>query len=337
MLAQEMIEATKEKHLLELNDVIEARERIRDDILHTPLLRIPGLDDALGCQVYLKAECMQITSSFKLRGAMNALRTLSQDERERGVICYSSGNHAQAMAYASKRLGINVKIVMPESVNRAKLALVESHDADIILVDVRKRAETAARLARDEQRTLVHPFATLSVKAGQGTCGLEIVQDLPHVDAVVVPIGGGGLVSGVATAVKAVRPEVRVYGVENMVVPRYTRSLNAGYCHDLTEVGETIADATRGVDTDESNYEIISSKVDDVVTVNDEQIVEALRLVLERGHILAEPSSCMAPAAALSNSLPLRDKEHVVFVLSGGNYDLNAIMQLLIGTSSDFS
>ncbi len=315
--------------MLELSTIREARERIQEYILHTPLIRVPAMDPILGCQVYLKAECTQITASFKLRGAMNALRSLSDEERDRGVVCYSSGNHAQAIAYASKLLGISAKIVMPESVNPAKYALVKQHDPEIVLVDVLKRAETARRLAREEGRTLVHPFAGEAVRAGQGTCGLEIVDDLPDVDAVVVPIGGGGLISGIATAVKGIRPEARVYGMENVVVPRYTNSLKAGYCHNLAELGETIADATRGIDTDQTCFETISALVDEVITVTDEQIVPAIRLVLERGHILAEPSSCMGVAAALSGKLPVSPEDRVVFVLSGGNCDLDAIVKLL--------
>lgn len=317
--------------MIYLQDVREAQKRISPYVLHTPLLRIPALDEYMGCQVYAKLECTQITGSFKLRGAMNCMRMLSDEERARGVVCPSSGNHAQAVAYTARSLGCSAKIVMPDFCNPVKLANTRSYGAEVVLTDVLERENETRRIMEREGRTLVHAFADSRVKAGQGTIGLEIIEDEPGIGAVVVPIGGGGLIGGIAAAVKGLKPDAKVYGIENAVTARYTNCRRLGRLTDLETVGDTIADGTRGNHTDAESWEMIQTLVDEIILAHDEWIRKALRLLLEKGHILAEPSSCMGLAAAMAGTLPAGSGDKVAFVLSGGNCNMELIKEILAG------
>lgn len=315
--------------MIYLQDVQEAQKRISPHILRTPLLRIPALDGALGCQVYAKLECTQITGSFKLRGAMNCMHMLSDKERAKGVVCPSSGNHAQAVAYTARSLGCSAKIVMPDFCNPVKLANTRSYGAEVVLTDVLERENETQRIMEREERTLVHAFADPRVKAGQGTIGLEILEDEPEIDVVVVPIGGGGLISGIAAAVKGMKPGAKVYGIENAVTARYTNCRRLGRQVDLETVGDTIADGTRGNHTDAESWEMIQALVDEIILAHDEWIRKALRLLLEKGRVLAEPSSCMGLAAAMAGALPAAPDDKVAFVLSGGNCNMELIRKIL--------
>lgn len=316
--------------MLKFSDIQEARKRISPYIVRTPLLRVPALDEILGCQVYLKPENLQYTGSFKLRGAMNRLLTLSEEEKSRGVVAASSGNHAQGVAYAAKKLGIDALIVMPSNCNPVKLAGVKSYGAQVILAGTMssERDAKVAEIVETEGRTEVHPYANFHVKAGQGTIGLEVLEDESNLDAVVVSIGGGGMISGIATAVKGLRPGIRVIGMEPSGAPRYSVSREAKEPVYLEKV-DTIADGTRTDHADPGNFEIIERLVDDLVTVSDDQIRAAMKLVVSGGKIVAEPSSVMGVGAAMDRKLSLKPSEKVCFVLSGGNNDLQLLSQVL--------
>lgn len=316
--------------MLKFSDIQEARKRISPYIVRTPLLRVPALDELLGCEVYLKPENLQYTGSFKLRGAMNRLLTLSEEERNHGVVAASSGNHAQGVAYAAKKLGIDALIVMPSNCNPVKLAGVKSYGADVILTGTMssERDAKVTEIVETQGRTEVHPYANFYVKAGQGTIGLEVLEDEPNLDAIVVSIGGGGMISGIATAVKGLRPGIRVIGMEPAGAPRYSISREAKEPVYLDKV-DTIADGTRTDHADPGNFEIIERLVDDLVTVTDDQIRAAMKAIVSSGKIVAEPSSVMGIGAAMDRKLSLKPSEKVCFVLSGGNNDLQLLSQVL--------
>ena len=212
--------------MIEYRDVQAARARIAPHIVRTPLLRVPALDEALGCQVYLKHEGFQAIGAFKIRGALNKALSLSEEELGRGLVCASSGNHAQGVAYAAHKLGAQAVIVMPTNANPVKLAGVKSFGGEVELVGTlsSQREARAEELSRVEGMVNIHPYADPYVAAGQGTIGLEIVADLPDAAAVAVPIGGGGLISGVATAVKGLAPNIRTIGVEPAGAPAMARA-----------------------------------------------------------------------------------------------------------------
>lgn len=308
--------------MLTLQDVQAARSRISPYIVRTPLLRIPALDDALGCQVYLKFEGFQIMGAFKIRGAMNKALSLSPEELGRGLVCASSGNHAQGVACAAQRLGTRAVIVMPTNANPVKLAGVSAFGGQVELVGTlsSQREARAAQLVTEEGMVNIHPYADSYVAAGQGTIGLEILEDLPDVSAVAVPIGGGGLISGVATAVKGLASSVKTIGVEPAGAPRYSKSRAAGRPVELDHV-DTIADGTRTDHANPDNFEMIQARVDDLCTVEDACLEEAMALLLTKAKLTVEPSGALPVAAALAGRLPVNPGDKVAFVLSGGNVD----------------
>lgn len=316
--------------MITYQDVLAAQQRIAPYTAHTPLLRVPALDAALGCQVYLKPENLQITGSFKIRGAANAMLSLTDAQKESGVVCCSSGNHAQGVACAAKLLGLDAVIVMPENANPVKLAGTKSYGAKVLLAGTRssERDAKADELVRQEGRTLIHPYANDYVRAGQGTVAVEILQDEPDIDTIVVPVGGGGLLSGIATAAKAIRPGIRIVGAEPTGAPRYSASREAKKPVWLEQV-ETIADGTRTDHADPDNFEMIERLVDVLVAVTDEDIRAAMKLTVLSAKVVAEPSSSMPVAAALSKKLAVRPDEKVCFVISGGNIDPALLKEVL--------
>lgn len=316
--------------MITFQDVLNAQERISAYIVHTTLLRVPSLDSVLGCKVYLKPENLQITGSFKIRGALNALLCLSDAQKKNGIVCCSSGNHAQGVACAAKILGLDAVIVMPENVNPVKLAGTKSYGATVMLAGTRssERDEKANILVQREGRTLIHPYADDYVKAGQGTIAIEIFQDAPDIDTIVVPVGGGGMLSGIATAAKKIKPSVRVVGTEPSGASRYRVSRTEKKPIWLDNV-DTIADGTRTDHADPDNFEIIERLVDSLVSVTDDDIRAAMKLTLSAAKVLAEPSSSMPIAAALSKKLSVRPNENVCFVISGGNVDPALLKEML--------
>lgn len=316
--------------MITYQDIVASQKRIAPYIVHTPLLRVPAMDAALGCEVYLKPENLQITGSFKIRGATNAMLRLSDAQRKNGVVCCSSGNHAQGVACAARLLGLDAVIVMPDNVNPVKLAGTKSYGATVLLAGIRssERDEKAAELVRKEGRTLIHPYANDDVRAGQGTIALEILGDAPNIDTIVVPVGGGGMLSGIATAAKAIKPGIRIVGAEPAGAPRYGKSRKAHKPVWLDRV-DTIADGTRTDHADPENFETIERLVDTLVAVDDGDIRAAMKLTLSGAKVVAEPSSSMPVAAALFKRLDVRPDEKVCFVVSGGNADPALLKEVL--------
>lgn len=316
--------------MITYQSVLEAKKRIEGHVIRTPLLRIPALDKKLGCKVYLKPENLQYTGSFKLRGASNKLLALTDEERKRGVVCASSGNHAQGVACAANRLGIDAIIVMPTNCNRIKLQGVESFGAKTILVGTKssEREDKAKELVKEEGKTLVPPYDDDYVRAGQGTIGIEILEDEPDMDVIVVPIGGGGLISGVSTAVKAIKPTITVIGAEPKGASRYglSRKENKLVWLDLVN---TIADGTRTDRANKTSFNIIQSLVDELVTATDDSIRIAMKEVVANAKIIAEPSSVLGIAATIENNCRFKSTDKVCFVISGGNNDLELLSQVI--------
>jgi threo-3-hydroxy-L-aspartate ammonia-lyase len=300
-----------------IDDVHAAAARLGGVAHRTPILRSRTLDALVGAPVALKAENLQRAGAFKFRGAFNAVAALRPD----GVCTVSSGNHAQALALAAREHGAKAAILMPKDAPASKRAATEGYGAEVIEFDryADDRDALAHALAAERGLTLVHPYDEPLVMAGQGTVGVELAADVGDLDTVVVPVGGGGLIAGVATAIKALRPGARVVGVEPEAGDDVARSLRAGERLSVA-VPETIADGQQVTSAGERPWEVIRALVDDVVTVSDDEIVAAMRLLFERVKVVAEPSGATALAATLAGRVGLRGGIAGV-VISGGNVD----------------
>ena len=312
--------------MITLSDIREARERVDGVARHTPLERSRTFSEMSGADVHLKLENFQRTGAFKIRGAMNRIATLSAAEREAGVVTASAGNHAQGVALAADRAGVDATVVMPKFAPVSKVKATRGYGASVRLegVDYDEAQSYAHQLEREEGRTYVHAFDDPVVMAGQGTLGLEIVDDCPELDTVVVPIGGGGLISGVAVAIKEQLPDVRVVGVQAEGAASAAESLEAGEVTEIDSV-DTIADgiATRSVG--EQTLDVMSEYVDEVVAVDDREIALTLTLLLERSKTLVEGAGAVALAAVLSEAFAYDEGETIVAALCGGNIDLNRL------------
>ena len=317
--------------MLSLADVEAARDRIDDVVRWTPLEYSHQFSEMTGADVHLKLETFQRTGAFKIRGATNRIATLDEDARDAGVVTASAGNHAQGVALAASRSGVDATIVMPEHAPISKVEATERYGGRTVLhgADYDEAQAKAHEIERDEGRTYVHAFDDEEVMAGQGTIGLEIVDDLPAVDTVVVPIGGGGLISGIATAVKARKPDVRVIGVQAEGAASLPESVRTGHITELDEVN-TIADGIATRKVGERPFEIIRERVDEVVTVDDEQIAVALTYLLERSKTLVEGAGAVPMAALLFDQFDYNEGETVVPALCGGNIDTNQLTTVLV-------
>ncbi len=319
-----------EKNSVHLNDVCEAVERIKPYVVRTPLVRGKTMDDFLGCQTYLKPEMLQVTGAFKMRGAMNKILSLSEEERARGIICSSSGNHGQACALAGKMLGIHVAVVLPDDTPSIKVEKIKEYGGEAILGPrvYKERWEMVSKIQKENGYTVAHGYEDYYVMAGQGTIGLEILEDLPYVDTVVVPVGGGGLISGIATAIKEVNPKIRVVGVQSECCDGYVQSRIAGK-KVVVKCSDTIADGIWCSTPAENPYPIIEKYVDELVSVSDEDIKTALKLVAKEAKLVAEPTSCVGIAAVIGKQLKVKPDEKVCFVLTSGNWDIDMIGDIL--------
>lgn len=313
-----------------LTDILEARERIRAGIVMTPVVPAMALRDRLPCEVHIKLENTQRTGSFKDRGALNRLLDLSEDEKKRGVVTASAGNHAQAVAYHGARLGVPVEVVMPENTPLVKVANTRGFGAGVRFhgATLSDAMIEARRLEKEEQRVLVHAFDDDRVIGGQGTIGLELLEQLPQLTAVIVPIGGGGMISGIATAIKEQRPDVRIFGVEASAAASALASRNAGKVVHI-ETTETIADGIAVKRVGDRTFPIIEKYVDAIVEVDEPQIAGAVHHLLERQKVLAEGAAATPLAALLNGQLPLRENDVAVMVLSGGNIDVNLVGRII--------
>jgi threo-3-hydroxy-L-aspartate ammonia-lyase len=307
--------------LVSLADIERAAERLAGVAFHTPLVPFPSTDPAL----LIKAESLQPIGAFKLRGAYATISALPEERRARGVVTHSSGNHAQAVAYTARALGVPVVLVIPHTTPGVKVDACIRLGAEIVYVEstMEARVGTAEKLAEAHGFTLVPPFDDARIIAGQGTVGLEIVRDRLDAEVVLVPVGGGGLISGVATAVKSLRPEVKVVGVEPELAADARASFRAGrpVAWAPEETGRTIADALRAQRLGDLTFAHISEYVDDIVTVGEEEIRRTMRRLARETRLTAEPGGAVATAAYLFRRHELPPARTYVSVLSGGNVD----------------
>jgi threonine dehydratase len=316
--------------MIGLHDVRAAAQRIAGAVHRTPVLTSRTLDAAVGAQVWLKAENLQRGGAFKLRGATNRIEGRSADERDRGVCAVSSGNHAQAVAIAARRAGLAATIVMPEDAPAAKLAATRGYGAEVVTYDRygEDREALVRALAAERGLTLVHPYDDELVMAGQGTAALELLEDVPDLDLLLVPVGGGGLVAGCATAATALRPGIRVVGVEPEASDDHQRSLAAGERVQVPQ-GRTIADGQQAVIPGELTFAVNRRLLDRVVTVTDAEIVAAMAFLVDRVKTVTEPSGASALAALLAGHVDDAAGRRVGVILSGGNVGAARLGQLL--------
>ncbi|MFO0666331.1 MAG: threonine ammonia-lyase [Polyangiaceae bacterium] len=298
-------------------------------VLATPCSFSEALSQQIGGRVYLKLENLQRTGSFKERGAANKLALLTDEERKRGVICASAGNHAQGVAAQASQLGIAATIVMPERSPLNKVQRTKSFGVRVVLhgQNYDEAYEEAMRIRAQEGQVFVHPFDDDAIIAGQGTLGLEILEQVPDVEAVVVAIGGGGLAAGIGVAIKDVRPDVRVFGVQTAALPSMIAARAAG-APVLVPAAHTLAEGIGVRRAGARTFELVSKYVDDIVTVDDEEIAEAILVLLEREKTVAEGAGAAPIAAILKDRLPLRGKT-VVGVLCGGNIDVTVLSRII--------
>ena len=315
--------------LVSIGEIRAAAERIRGVAVRTPLLR---WDE----RTWLKAESLQPVGAFKMRGAYNKVASLSDEERARGVVTYSSGNHAQAVARAARLLGTTAVICMPENAPRIKVAGVERDGAEVVITgnDSEDRHRRALELVEERGLVMIEPYDDPAIIAGQGTCGLEIVEDLPHVTSVLVQVSGGGLSSGVAAAVKALAPAARVIGVEPELAADAKESLEADRLVTWTadQTARTMADGLRTNSLGALPFEHLRRLLDRIVTVSEDEIAEAVRQIASRARLVAEPSGAAAMAAELAGAAPRKDGDDArVVILSGGNVDPELYARILTG------
>ena len=312
---------------LTVQEIRDARARIAPYAVKTPLLRLPTLDEPLGCRVYVKAENMQITGSFKYRGAMNKILSLSKAELDRGIVAASSGNHGKALAYAAKMLGVKATIVLPYTAAQIKVDTIAGWGAETVRCDVSERFEVAERICRERGATLVPPYNDEQVMAGQGTAGLELMEQEPDLDAVVVPTSGGGLIGGVSTAVKALSPRTKVYGAEPAVLPRYGVSMAAGRPTKVP-AGKSVADALVSNMPGALCFPVVAEHTDGFAAVDDAWLLRGMKLLLLEGKLLAEPSSAIGLGAVLQGLLSVKKEDKVCFLISGGSVSLEQLDML---------
>jgi len=312
--------------LVTISDVEAAAKRVADVAVRTPLL--PQTWDPRGT-LWLKPENLQPVGAFKVRGAFNAIATLDDAARARGVIAYSSGNHAQAVAYAAQRYGVPAVIVVPDVAPRIKVEATRAYGAEVIEVPIGEHEAKAHELAAERGLTLVPPYDHAAIIAGQGTAGLEIADDLPDVEVVLVPVSGGGLASGVGTAIKARCPQARVIGVEPALAGDATEGLRLGRQVDWPQAdrARTIADGLRAQPS-ELTFAHLQAVVDDMVTVSEDEIREAVRVLARKARLVAEPSGAVTTAAYLSHAGELPSGKTVALV-SGGNADPALFAEIL--------
>src|SRR6202030_1314130 len=319
-----------EASTLELLSMIrEASGRIRDSIYYSPCPYSAELSASSGQQVYLKLENLQMTGAYKERGALNKILLLSAEEKKRGVICASAGNHAQAVAYHATQRGIRSTIVMPATTPMVKVAATQNYGGNVILhgINYDEACEHALKLESDQGLTFVHAFDDIAVIAGQGTIGLELLEQCPQLEALVVPVGGGGLIAGVACAIRELRPEVSIVGVETARLPTMMLALEK---HQLVTIpaASTIADGIAVRRAGEVTFPLVSKYVDEIVTVEEEEIASAILTLLEREKLLAEGAGAAATAGLLPHKTAL-NAQHTAVLVCGGNIDVSLLSGII--------
>ncbi|MEO8808089.1 MAG: threo-3-hydroxy-L-aspartate ammonia-lyase [Burkholderiaceae bacterium] len=320
--------------MLEFADIQAAANRIRGVAHRTPVLTSRTLDAMLGCSVFMKAENLQRMGAFKFRGGYNSVNVLSDAQRERGVVAFSSGNHAQAVALAAQLHGCQATIVMPHDTPSLKLAATRGYGAEVILYDRYKedRAAIATALVQERDATLIPPFDHLPVMAGQGTAALELIEDTGPLDALIVCAGGGGFLSGCTVAAKHLLPQIEVFGAEPLRGNDMQQSLRAGKIVSI-DVPRTICDGQQTQAIGKHPFEVIQALVSGVLTATDPQVVEAMRFVFERMKLVLEPSGACALAALMNHRAQFKGRR-VGVTLSGGNIGLDRFVALVSGVEA---
>ncbi|TFF96093.1 MAG: threonine/serine dehydratase [Promethearchaeota archaeon] len=315
--------------MLEYKDVLEAYERVKDYVNKTPVMTSRTLNKVADAEIFLKCENFQRVGAFKMRGAFNAISQLSEEQKAKGVITHSSGNHAQAVALAAKLLGIHATIVMPKSSPQVKVnATRDTYGANVVMCEptIEARHETTEKLIEKHGFTLVHPYDNDHVIAGAGTAAYELLHQVEDIEMMFAPVGGGGLLSGTATATKGFNAEIKVYGVEPKNVDDAYRSYKSG----KVETNETINSIADGLLTNlsERTLAIIREKVDDILTISEHEILNTMRFIWERMKLVVEPSGATSLAGVLSDHIPIQGKR-IGVIISGGNVDLNNFFQAI--------
>lgn len=313
--------------MLTLDKIYHAKYILKPVIRQTDIIHAPNINP--DAQIYLKTENLQITGSFKVRGAYYKMSQLTDEEKARGVIACSAGNHAQGVALAAAKNGIKSIICLPDGAPISKVEATKKYGAEVCLVDgVYDDAYAEALRQRDEHGyTFIHPFDDENVIAGQGTIGLELIEQLPDMDAVIVPIGGGGLISGVAFAIKSLNPSIKVYGVQAAGAPSMFNSVHDKQIERLESVS-TIADGIAVKEPGENTFKYCSEYVDEIVTVNDDEIAAAILALMEQQKLVTEGAGAVSAAAAMFNKVPIKGKK-VVCLLSGGNIDVTILSRVI--------
>ena len=313
--------------MLTIDRIFHASVVLKDIIRPTPLAKAYGI--APDCQLYLKPENLQNTGSFKLRGSGYKIAMLSDEEKARGVIACSAGNHAQGVALAASKCGISSLICLPDTAPISKIEATKAYGAQVCLVEgvYDDAFNKALELKEEHSYTFVHPFDDENVIAGQGTIGLEIVNNLDDLDAVIVPIGGGGLISGVAYAIKSIRPSIKVYGVQAAGAPSMYNSIRTGHIQQLESVS-TIADGIAVKRPGEITFDMVSKYVDDIAVVTEDEISSAILALIEKQKMIAEGAGAVSVAAAMFNKFPIQGKK-VVSLISGGNIDVTSLSRVI--------
>lgn len=313
--------------MLTIDKVFHASMVLKDIIRPTPLAKAYGI--APDCQLYLKPENLQNTGSFKLRGSGYKIAMLSEAEKQKGVIACSAGNHAQGVALAASKCGISSLICLPDTAPISKIEATKSYGAQVCLVEgvYDDAFNKALELKEEFGYTFVHPFDDENVIAGQGTIGLEIVNSLDDLDAVIVPIGGGGLISGVAYAIKSLRPSIKVYGVQAAGAPSMFNSIRSGHIEALDKVS-TIADGIAVKRPGSITFDMVNSYVDDIALVTEDEISSAILALIEKQKMIAEGAGAVSVAAAMFNKFPIQGKK-VVSLISGGNIDVTSLSRVI--------
>ena len=320
----------KKRRIPTFEEILRAQEVLSGTIRKTPLQTSRTFSDLTGTNLFLKLECLQVTGSFKARGAFVKISSLSDKRAGHGVIAASAGNHAQGVAYAAALKNIPCTIVMPQNASPAKVAATRSYGAKVVRRggDYDDAWAAAQEIAKTDNTTIVHAFDDPEIIAGQGTIGLELLEDLPDVDRVYLPIGGGGLAAGIAIAIKSRKPNIKIIGVESNAFPAMKESVAKGSIQP-TKRGYSIADGIAVKKPGELTHKIISNYLDDIVLIDDISIVKTMFLLMERAKLVVEPAGAASLAYLLSNGGPISSKDKVVAILSGGNVDMYLLGQVV--------
>src|SRR5262245_2770359 len=314
--------------MLTFDQILEARERLQGIAHRTPVVNSIQFNEDAGCRVFFKFENLQRAGAFKFRGAYNKIASLSPAERSRGVLAYSSGNHAQATALAAKLFGIPSVIVMPADAPQIKVEATRGYGAEVIFYDRYResRESTGNRICRERGMTLVPPFDDYLIVAGQGTAALELIEDIPDLDFLLVPTSGNGLLAGCAVAAKKLQPGIRLFGVEPETGDDTWQSFRKGERVEI-EVPRTIADGLQVTSPGKLTFPVVQQLVEDILLVSDDEMIETIRFILERMKFLVEPSGAAAAAAVRNRKFDFRGRR-VGVILSGGNMDLSRLASL---------